>query len=153
MFSGISDSLVRWRRVLKRQRSILVTDMIPDLLTSRLADILPPQMCKIFEHASGVQQHMDNAKTLVLFLLERDQEDWPTDLLAGLRETDQSPLAQTLEEEYYKILKEEEAAKTNRRDRRLDVTRVKYKQEVSSNYFFTHASVCVHQPHFCMRFS
>ncbi|XP_072042915.1 death-associated protein kinase dapk-1-like [Amphiura filiformis] len=122
---GISDSLVRWRRVLKRKRDILLADMDPSSLTSQLL-YLPLPMCTIFEGAktTDIRERVNNAKTLVLFLLQREEEDWPMDLLAGLRETDQSPLAQTLQEEYEMITAEEqhmrEEGKRQRGIRRLE---------------------------------
>ncbi|XP_072043473.1 uncharacterized protein [Amphiura filiformis] len=105
---GVSDYLVIWRRVLKRNRAILLADMDPSLLTSRLL-YLPLQVCVVFEgtEARDIQQRVNNAKTLLIFLLEREEEDWPRDLLAGLQETDQGPLAQTLKEEFEVIARED----------------------------------------------
>ncbi|XP_072043046.1 uncharacterized protein [Amphiura filiformis] len=105
---GVSDYLVIWRRVLKRNRAILLADMDPSLLTSRLL-YLPLQVCVVFEgtEARDIQQRVNNAKTLLIFLLEREEEDWPRDLLNGLQETDQGPLAQTLKEEFEVIARED----------------------------------------------
>ncbi|XP_072044371.1 death-associated protein kinase dapk-1-like [Amphiura filiformis] len=117
---GISDYLMTWRRVLKRNWSILVADVDPSNLTSRLL-YLPLEDCKLLENTESrdVRQRMENVKLLLLFLLQRDEEDWPADLVAGLQETDQDPLAQTLQEEYQTIVIEEWQNMEERENRRL----------------------------------
>ena len=46
--SGVSDELVRWRTVLKRQWDILLGDLCPDRVTSSLS-YLPTHMCSILQ--------------------------------------------------------------------------------------------------------
>ncbi len=81
------------------------TDMDPSILTSRL-HYLPPKDCLILEgtSASDVQQRIKNVNILLMFLLQREIEDWPQDLLDGLQETHQGPLAQELQQEYQRVV-------------------------------------------------
>ena len=120
--TGVSEYLVRWRRVIKRKRSILMSDVDPNMLTSRLI-YLPPEVCTVFEgtQTTDVQQRVKNVETLLSFLLQREEEDWPEHLLKGLQESDQSSHAQTLQEEYDAIVKEEQHLK---RMERVDFSEV-----------------------------
>ena len=79
------------------------------MLTSRLS-YLPLEVCTIFEgtQATDIPQRVKNVETLLLFLLQREEEDWPGDLVKGLEEADQSAHAQTLQEEYDAIVKDEQ---------------------------------------------
>ena len=48
-------------------------------------------------------QRLIDADTLLQFLLKREEEDWPYDLLDGLIDTGQASLAETLLEEFQKL--------------------------------------------------
>ena len=87
-----------------------MADVDPNMLTSRLS-YLPLEVCTIFEgtETTDVQQRVKNVETLMLFLLQREEEDWPEHLVKGLQESDQSAHAQVLQEEYDAIVKEEQA--------------------------------------------
>ena len=54
-------------------------------------------------NAEDVAQCLKDADTLLQFLLKREEEDWPYDLLDGLLETGQLPLATILLEEIQKL--------------------------------------------------
>ena len=93
--------------MIRRKRSVLMADIDPNMLTSRLT-YLPLEMCAIFEgtQPTDVQQRVKNVETLLVFLLEREEEDWPMDLVKGLQETNQSPIAHMLQREVEAIAKE-----------------------------------------------
>ena len=95
--------------MIKRQRSVLMADIDPNMLTSRLS-YLPLEVCTVFEgtQTTDVQQRVKNVETLLLFLLQREEEDWPEHLVKGLQDSDQSAHAQTLQEEYDAVVKEEQ---------------------------------------------
>ncbi|XP_072044415.1 death-associated protein kinase dapk-1-like [Amphiura filiformis] len=124
---GISDYLVTWRRVLKRNWHILVPDVDPSNLTSSLL-YLPEEDCRLLENTESrdVKQRMENVKILLLFLLQREEEDWPVDLLAGLKETNQAHFAQTLQESYEVITSEERRNSEERKRKKRLLYRMEY---------------------------
>ncbi|XP_072043296.1 death-associated protein kinase dapk-1-like [Amphiura filiformis] len=124
---GISDYLVTWRRVLKRNWGILVADVDPSNLTSHLL-CLPLRDRKLMENTESkdVKQRMENVEMLLLFLLQREEEDWPADLLTGLKETDQAPLAQTLQNSYQIVDIEERRNREERKKKNRQMSTMEY---------------------------
>ena len=85
--------------------------MDPNMLTSSLRKYIPLKYCTIFEDtkSTDVKQRIENATTLLHILLGHDDEGWPKDLIQGLQETGQSPLASKLRDEYQNVVKERDA--------------------------------------------
>ena len=128
--SGVSEYLVRWRRVIKRQRSVLMQDIDPNLLTSRLHSYLPPEVCTVFEGTptTDVRERVKNVETLLSFLLQREEEEWPENLLKGLKESDQRAHAQTLQEEYDAIVKEEQVLEETKTQQMKEMGRLDFNE-------------------------
>ena len=86
-----------------------MADIDPNMLTSRIS-YLPLEVCTVFEgtQTTDVQQRVKNVETLLLFLLQREEDDWPEHLVKGLQDSDQSAHAQTLQEDYDAVVKEEQ---------------------------------------------
>ena len=110
----MSDELVRWRTVIKRQWEILSTDLCSDELTSSLL-YLPGPLCSILQDHNeySAKTRVENAELLLRYLLHLEDERWPKDFLDGLRTTDQAPLANSLAQIYQQVVQEE----GKRRDR------------------------------------
>ena len=129
----MSDNLVRWRTVLKRQWETLWGDLYPDRLTSSLS-YLPAHMCSILQDDktySG-ETRVNHAEKLLRYLLCWDDERWPQDFVEGLRSTDQAPLANSLAQGYQQVLQEESVRRDRftmqRKLRQLPVTKPKHKK-------------------------
>ena len=77
---------------------------------------LPEDVCVLFHNtnAEDVVQRLTDADTLLQFLLKREEEDWPYDLLDGLIDTGQASLAETLLEEFQKLDHDDRLLKNSR---------------------------------------
>ena len=66
---------------------------------------LPEDVCVLFQdtNAEDTKQRLTDADTLLQFLLNREEEDWPYDLLDGLLDSGQASLAKTLLDEFQKL--------------------------------------------------
>ena len=102
--TGVTEHLAGWRMVLKRHWSDLQAYMDPKNMSAHLKYF--PAHVRVLFHGTDPEdaaQRLKNAETLLHFLLERKEDDWPYDLLDGLLETGQTPLATTLLEEFQKL--------------------------------------------------
>ena len=108
-FLAVSENLVLWRIVLKRQWSLLQNDMEPSMLISRLGKYLPSTFCTIVEGTkpTDVKLRVQNATTLVIHLLQQDDNTWPDDLIEVLNDTGQNPLASKLQQTYQIVVEEQ----------------------------------------------
>ena len=116
----MSDELVRWRTVIKRQWEILSTDLCSDELTSSLL-YLPGPLCSILQDHNeySAKTRVDNAELLLKHLLQWEDERWPQDFLEGLRTTHQAPLANYLAQGYQQVIQEESVRKDRFKQRKL----------------------------------
>ena len=102
--AGVTEHLATWRMVLKRHWFDLKAYMDPKVMSSHLNYF--PADVRVLLHATNaedVAQRLKDADTLLHFLLEREEEDWPYDLLDGLLETDLVSRAKNLLEEFQKL--------------------------------------------------
>ena len=78
--------------------------MHPKEMSSHLK-YLPEDVRVLFHdtNADDTKQRLTDADILLQFLLKREKEDWPYDLLDGLLQTGQIPLATTLLDEFQKL--------------------------------------------------
>ncbi|XP_072022993.1 uncharacterized protein [Amphiura filiformis] len=94
---GVSENILRWRVVLKRQRTKLEADMDPKMLAPRLTFIPSYVRTKIEE--SSDHQRMENVETLLECLLHCKEEAWPNALIDALQgETKHLQLTNALKE-------------------------------------------------------
>ena len=103
-FAGVTEHLAAWRIVLKLHWSKLKARLDPKKISPHL-EFLPEDVSVLFDDTSAedTKQRLTDADTLLQFLLKREEEDWPYDLMDGLLETGQTPLATTLLEEFQKL--------------------------------------------------
>ena len=112
--AGISDEMVCWRKVLKRQWEKILGVLDPEGLTANL-HFLPEDMCRTLQNPrdqSG-ETRVEHSKMLLSYLLRWDDQRWPDAFIHDLRQTDQAPLANTLEQDYKLVVQMEK----DRRDR------------------------------------
>ncbi|XP_072020301.1 uncharacterized protein [Amphiura filiformis] len=101
---GVSEAIVRWRVVLKRQWEALKAYMDPRMLALHL-QCLEPAMCTAIEESSD--QRTQKVKRLLQLLLHCEKETWPSIFIDALRdETKQLHLAKALKEDFEKVASE-----------------------------------------------
>ena len=106
--------MVCWRKVLKRQWDDILGVLNPELLTDASLYFLPQEISRTLQNPrdqSG-ETRVEHSKMLLEYLLRCDQS-WPDAFIDGLRQSDQAPLANTLEKDYTLVVQMEK----DRRDR------------------------------------
>ena len=126
--AGISDEMVCWRKVLKRQWDDILGVLDPELLTDASLDFLPQEISRTLQNPrdqSG-ETRVEHSKMLLEYLLRWDDQRWPAAFIHGLRQADQAPLANTLEQDY-KLVVQMERDRRNRYEKRVLAPRAVHK--------------------------
>ena len=106
--------MVCWRKVLKRQWEQILGVLCPDFLAATLC-FLPQGISRTLQDPQKQcgETRAKHSEMLLETLVRCDIHDWPDAFIKDLKQTDQTPLANTLEKDYTLVVQMEK----DRRDR------------------------------------
>ena len=140
--------MVCWRKVLKRQWETILGVLFPELLAATLC-FLPEDISRTLQDPEKQcgETRAKHSKMLLETLVRWDIRGWPDAFIKDLKETDQAPLANALEQDYKLVVQMERDRRDKHQKRGFAPRAVhKMKHTVVSLFIMKHAAGMCRRP-------